>query len=255
MNRLYAPFSARHLIWVLLLLLYLPFAWMIFSSVNLSGSGGAFDWYEKVFANSSWMQAMGRSALVGIGASILATALGLGAVVASRGRMQKLLEFFSVVALILPELVFALSLLSWFVVLKFELSLWTVLIAHVTFSLSFSYFLILSRFRQIDRQLFEAAEDLGASAWQVLIRVQLPLLGPSLAVSALLCFLLSFDDFLISFFVIGVGSDTLPLTLYSSMKIGLSPELHALATVMAVVSSVVMYLVLTFGDLVRFARR
>lgn len=255
MNRLYAPASARHLIWILLAALYLPFAWMILSSLHLSGGGvGVFHWYERVFSNERWMDAMGRSFVIAVGTSSLATALGLGMVLSSRGRLQKVLELFSVLALILPELVFALSLLSWFVVLKFELSLWTVLIAHVTFSLSFSYFLILSRFRQIDRQIFEAAEDLGAGAWALFVRVQLPLLWPSLATSALLCLLLSFDDFLISFFVNGAGSDTLPLALYSSMKIGLSPELHALATVMSVVSSVVMYLVLKLSDLAKLGR-
>lgn len=255
MNRLYAPASARHLIWILLAALYLPFAWMILSSLNFSADGaGLFHWYGRVFSNERWMSAMGRSFAIAVGTSVLATALGLGMVISSRGRFQKVLELFSVLALILPELVFALSLLTWFVVLKFELSLWTVLIAHVTFSLSFSYFLILSRFRQIDRQIFEAAEDLGAGSLSLFTRVQLPLLWPSLATSGLLCFLLSFDDFLISFFVNGAGSDTLPLALYSSMKIGLSPELHALATVMSIVSSVVMYLVLKLSDLAKMGR-
>lgn len=191
------------------------------------------------------MSALGRSALVAVCASALSTLLGLGAAVASFSRLRPWLEIFSVVALVLPELVFALALLSWFVTLQFQLSLVTVVISHVTFSLSFSYFLILSRFRQIDVSLIEAAEDLGARPWQAFTRVLLPLLLPSMGVSFVLCFLLSFDDFLISFFVSGVGADTLPIKLYSAMKVGLSPELHALATLMSLVSGVALCFVLS----------
>jgi spermidine/putrescine transport system permease protein len=243
-NPLSAPKWTRAVIAAVLAALYIPFLWMLVRAFGGPTEWG-LQWFEAVLQNSDWMQALGRSALVALAASAGATLLGLGAAVASKSRLGPWLEIFSVVALVLPELVFALSLLSWFVVLKLELSLMTVVLSHVTFSLSFSYFLILSRFRQIDPSLFEAARDLGASAWQTFRRVTFPLLMPSLGVSFLLCFLLSFDDFLISFFVSGAGSDTLPMKLYSSMKMGLSPQLHALATLMSLLSAAALYFVLS----------
>ena len=243
-NPLFAPLWSRVILGILLAALYVPFAWMVIKAL-----GGPVDWglqwFQLVLENSVWMEALGRSLLVALIASSIATILGLGAAVSSYSRIRVWLELFSVVALVLPELVFALSLLSWFVTIKMQLSLMTVVISHVTFSLSFSYYLILSRFRQIDMTLLEVAEDLGATSWQTFTRVLLPLLAPSLGVSFVLCFLMSFDDFLISFFVSGAGSDTLPIKLYSSMKMGLSPQLHALATLMSVISSVGLYLVLS----------
>lgn len=244
MNPFFAPRWTRAVIVAMLALLYVPFFWMVLRAFG-GPTGWGLQWFEAVLSNQVWISALGRSALVAVCASALSTLLGLGAAVASFSRLRAWLEIFSVVALVLPELVFALALLSWFVTLQFQLSLVTVVISHVTFSLSFSYFLILSRFRQIDVSLIEAAEDLGAGSWQVFRRVLLPLLLPSLGVSFILCFLMSFDDFLISFFVSGVGSDTLPIKLYSSMKVGLSPELHALATLMSVLSGAALCFVLS----------
>lgn len=242
-NPLFAPAWTRVLLGLLLAALYVPFFWMVINAFGGPGDWG-LQWFQGVLANDVWIEALGRSALVAVTASFLATFLGLGAAVASRSRLEKWLGLFSVAALVLPELVFALSLLTWFVRLGLELSLWTVVISHVTFSLSFSYYLILSRFRQIDASLFEAARDLGAGTWQTFRRVLFPLLLPATGVSFLLCFLLSFDDFLISFFVSGVGSDTLPIKLYASMKVGLSPQLHALATLMSGVSALALSAVL-----------
>ena len=88
----------------------------------------------------------------------------------------------------------------------------------------------------MDLSLIEAAQDLGASPFQAFWKVKLPLLGPTILSSFLVCFILSFDDFLISYFVNGVGSDTLPIKLYSAMKTGISPQLNALATIMALIS-------------------
>ncbi len=240
-NPLFAPRWTKYFLCLIFIFLYLPFAWMLVRSVGGPTEWG-LQWYQQIFNNSAWMEALGRSCLIAILASLVATVLGLGAAVASRSRMAVILEAFSIVALVLPELVFALSLLIWFVALQMELSLITIMIAHVTFSLSFAYFLILSRFRQIDFSILEAAADLGATPWQTFIRVLLPLLFPAVGVSFLLCFILSFDDFLISFFVSGAGSDTLPIKLYSSMKTGLTPQLHALAALMSICSSAALYL-------------
>ena len=242
-NPLAAPGWTRLTIKLVIIALYIPFIWMLVKAFGGPFNWG-FQWFVQVIQNTVWMEALERSFMIAGVSSLIATAMGLGAAIASKSKMGRWLGLFSIVALVLPELVFALSLLSWFVTLQMQLSLLTIIISHITFSLSFSYFLVLSRFQQIDESLIEAASDLGASSWQTFKTVLLPLLVPSLGVSFLLCFLLSFDDFLISFFVSGPGYDTLPIKLYSSMKMGLSSQLHALATLMSIFSSLTLYLVL-----------
>lgn len=237
------PAWTRVIVVLVLIFLYVPFLWMLIRAFD-GPSGWGFGWFAAVFDNRAWMEALGRSLLVAFAASAAATVLGLGAAVATPSRLGRWLSAFSVASLVLPELVFALSLLSWFVTLKLELGLATVILSHTTFSLSIAYFLILGRFRQIDPALLEAAADLGAGSLQVFVRVLLPLLAPSLGVSFALGFLLSFDDFLISFFVSGPASDTLPIKLYSSMKMGLTPSLHALAALMSGVSAAALFLIL-----------
>ena len=153
---------------------------------------------------------------------------------------RRLLEGLSYVSLVLPEIVFALALLSWFFLLSIPLGLTTVILAHVTFSISYVILTVGSRLAGFDPSLDDAARDLGASEVQILWKVTLPLLGPSMVASFLLSFLLSFDDFLITFFVNGVGSDTLPVKLYSYMKMGITPKLNALATLMWFLTAVIL---------------
>ena len=113
-----------------------------------------------------------------------------------------------------------------------ELGLTTVIIAHVSFSLSYVMMTVSSRLVSFDKSLEDAARDLGASEWQILKTVILPLLKPAILGGFILSFLLSFDDFLITYFVNGVGQDTLPVKLYTAMKMGVTPKLHALSSLM-----------------------
>jgi spermidine/putrescine transport system permease protein len=185
--------------------------------------------------------------LVAAISSLISTLFGAAAAIAlqrSKFSAQKILELMSLISLVMPELIFALSLLSWFFIFKFQLSLATVIAAHVTFTLSFVLLTVSARLASLDRNIEQAAEDLGASPWQVLWRVIVPLLKPALGTAYILSFLLSFDDFLITFFTSGVGSDTLPIKLYSAMKLGHSPKLNALSSLMICFSVVVIALML-----------
>lgn len=252
------PWVCVAILVAVLFLLYLPMLYLVGGSFIDQTTGTlalTFRWYQEVFADQSLLEALARSLVLAVVSSLISTSLGTMASLALfrhgfKGR--RLLEGLSMLSLVMPELVFALSLLSWFFILKFELSLLTVVIAHVTFTISFVILTIKARLASMDESLNDAARDLGASEWVILFKVTLPLLRPALLTSFLLCFLLSFDDFLITFFASGVGSDTLPIKLYTSMKMGHSPKLNALSSLMIFISITLILLVVrskSFRDL------
>lgn len=244
-----APLWIRLMMILALIILTIPLFTMTVGSV-FEGGQLTLKWFLEVIQDEEIQAAMGRSVVVAIVAGAVSTLLGL---IMAFGiekysfRGRSLLQFLSMVAMLLPELVFALSLLSWFVILRFELSLLTVGIAHVTFSISFSALIIGSRMLQLDTALEDAAQDLGAGEVLVLRKVLLPQLSGAILSSFLICLILSFDDFLITFFVNGVGQDTLPIRLFTSTKMGFSPKYNALATMMVFVTSCVAFLLLSLG--------
>lgn len=233
-----APRAAFAILGAVLFLLYLPIVVMMLNSFIVKTGESltlTTEWYMAIFNDEDLLSALRRSLYVGVVASAIATLLGGMAAIAlarTRFRYSRELQGMSYMSLIIPELVFALALLSWFFILKVPLSLLTVIFAHITFSLSFVLMTVSGRFQALDRSIEDAARDLGASEVLILRRIIIPLLGPALCSGYLLAFLLSFDDFLITFYTNGVGSDTLPIRLYVAMKMGLSPKLSALATLM-----------------------
>jgi spermidine/putrescine transport system permease protein len=146
----------------------------------------------------------------------------------------------------LPELVLSLALLSWFSVLHWELSLVTVVIAHVTLVLPFAILVIAARLTSMDASIEDAARDLGAGEWQVLSKITLPLLKPAIISAFTLSFLLSFDDFLVTYYTNGAGGDTLPVKLYALMKSGLTPKIQALSSLMLVFSIALVVILVKF---------
>ena len=135
-----------------------------------------------------------------------------------------------------PDIVMAISLLAIFLVIGFELGFFTLLISHITFCLPFVVVTVYSRLKGFDVKMLEAARDLGASEWVILKQIILPLAKPAVAAGWLLSFTLSLDDVIISSFVTGPTYEILPLKIYSMVKVGISPEVNALATVMLIVS-------------------
>jgi spermidine/putrescine transport system permease protein len=138
--------------------------------------------------------------------------------------------------MLLPELVIGISLLIWFVIINFSLGKISLIISHVTFTLPYAVILLTLAIEGIDKSLFEAAKDLGANNNQIFIKLTLPMLKPSLFGVFLLSFVISFDDFLISYFTAGAGNDTLPIKLYALMRFGLSNELKAISTIILISS-------------------
>jgi spermidine/putrescine transport system permease protein len=141
----------------------------------------------------------------------------------------------------MPEIVVGVSLLVFFVAVGFQLGITTIVIAHVAFTISFVTIVVRARLAGMDRSVEEAAQDLGASPVQTFVRVTLPLILPGVMAGALLAFTLSFDDFVITFFIAGVGSSTLPLKIYSMIKFGVSPVINALSTVVLVTTLVLIF--------------
>ena len=236
------PAFTRWILTVTLLVLYVPLVTMVLSSFSegpIGVSGFTLQWYGQVFQDPVLWNALGRSVIVAGGSALGATILGLlGALALNKwvfvGKWP--LQALSLLSLMLPELVLALSLLSWYALVGLELSLATVILAHITLTLPFVILVIGARLKGLEPAYEDAARDLGAREWEVLLKVILPLLRPAIASAFLLAFLLSFDDFLVTFYTNGAGTDTLPVRLYSLMKTGLTPKIQALSSLMLLAS-------------------
>ena len=244
------------------LFLYAPILVLMFFSFNSTRStqvwtGFSLEWYGELLRDESVHEAFRTSLVVGITATAIATVIGtLTALALSRHsfRGQTAADTAIYAATVMPEIVVGVSLLAFFVAVfvprGVQLGVTTIVIAHVAFTISFVTIVVRARLAGMDRSVEEAAQDLGASPVQTFLRVTLPLILPGVMAGALLAFTLSFDDFVITFFVSGVGSSTLPLKIYSMIKFGVSPVINALSTVVLVVT-----MILIFGGSRTLARR
>jgi spermidine/putrescine transport system permease protein len=207
-----------------------------FSASRYAAVWGGFtwDWYARLFDNARIAEAFVNSLTVASSATAIATIFGTAAAFAlSRMRFGGKSSVEAVVSLpiVMPELVQGISLLLLFVlVLPITLGLITVIIAHSVFGIAYVAALVRARLDGLDPRLEEAARDLGATARETFFRITLPLIMPGVIGGALLVFTLSFDDFVITFFVTGPGASTLPIEIYSMVKRGVTPEINALAT-------------------------
>ncbi len=244
------------------LFLYAPIGVLIFFSFNSTRStqvwtGFSTRWYGELLRDESVLAALKTSLTVGVIATAIATVIGtLTALALSRYRFrgQTVVDSSIYAATVMPEIVVGVSLLVFFVAvflpLGVKLGVTTIVIAHVAFTISFVTIVVRARLSGMDRSVEEAAQDLGASPVQTFLRVTLPLILPGVMAGALLAFTLSFDDFVITFFVSGVGSSTLPLKIYSMIRFGVSPVINALSTVVLVAT-----MLLIFGGSRIFLRR
>ncbi|ENM5770603.1 spermidine/putrescine ABC transporter permease PotC [Vibrio mimicus] len=226
------------------LFLYLPIIVLIVNSFNENKFGikwGGFTtkWYHALMNNDSLMQAAWHSINVAVFSATAATLIGsLTAVALFRYQFKgkKVVSGMLFVVMMSPDIVMAISLLALFLVMGAKLGFFTLLIAHITFCLPFVVVTVYSRLNGFDVKMLEAAKDLGAGEWVILKKIILPLAKPAVAAGWLLSFTLSLDDVIISSFVTGPTYEILPLKIYSMVKVGISPEVNALATVMLVVS-------------------
>lgn len=233
-----------------LVFFYLPIAVLVANSFNASRYGGAwtgfsFKWYAQLVHEGVILRALANSLIIAAGATVASTALGTLAAFALhrwRSRLQRAHYALIYAPLVMPEVLMGMSLLLLFVALGLSLSLWTIFLAHVTFCISYVALVVLARLQDMDFTVIEAARDLGATRWQATRLVLLPMLWPGIAAGALLAFTLSIDDFVITFFVAGAGSTTLPIHIYSMIKHGSPPLINALSTILLAVTFALVWL-------------
>ena len=202
------------------------------SRLNAEWVGFTFGWYDKLFHNEDMLVAAGNSLAIGLVASLVSTVLGTMAGVALYRYPMRLLSVLVLSPIAIPEILMGVSLLIFFVLLNFTLGLVSVALAHIAFCIGFVAIVVRSRLAGMDEALTEAARDCGATPWQAFRYVTLPLIMPGVIAGALMAFTLSIDDFVITFFTAGAGTVTLPLQIYSMIKIAVTPEVNAVSTLL-----------------------
>lgn len=221
--------------------LYVPIALVIIYSFNASKlvtvwGGWSTRWYGSLLDNTQVLDAAWLSLKVAFLSGVLSTILGtMAALVMSRyGRFRGRLVFSSLIyaPLVMPEVIMGLSLLLLFVALDMDRGFGTLLIAHTTFGLCFVTIVVNAKLAGFDRSLEEAARDLGASPIGTFFQVTLPIIAPSVIAGFLLAFTISLDDFVIASFTTGPGATTLPMRIYSQVRLGVTPEINAISTLM-----------------------
>ncbi|WP_439497373.1 ABC transporter permease [Bosea sp. (in: a-proteobacteria)] len=229
--------------------LYLPILALIAYSFNASRlvtvwGGFSTHWYGALMGNEPLLSAAWLSIRLAFVSATVATALGtLAALALARHgtfRGRTLFSGMVLAPLVMPEVITGLSLLLLFVAADIERGFWTVTIAHATFGLGFACIVVQARLTGFDRSLEEAARDLGATPVATFWTVTLPLIWPAVAAAWMLSFTLSLDDLVIASFTTGPGATTLPMRLYSAVRLGVSPEINAACTIMVGAVAVVV---------------
>jgi spermidine/putrescine transport system permease protein len=203
------------------------------SRLNAEWVGFTLDWYRVLFADEEMLLVARNSLLIALLSSLVATALGTMAGLAMHRYRFRWLPLLVVTPVAMPEILLGVSLLVFFIqVLHLTLGMLSVVLAHITFSIGFVAIVVRARLAGMDESIFEAARDLGATPWQTFRLVTFPLILPAVVAGALMAFTLSIDDFVITFFTAGVGVSTLPLQIYSMIKIAVTPEVNAVSTLL-----------------------
>ena len=221
--------------------LYLPIVLLVIFSFNESKlvtvwAGFSFKWYVSLFHNQGLMDAAWVTVRVGLLAASIATVLGTMAALAltryTRFHGRLLFSGMVYAPLVMPEVITGLSLLLLFVAIGFDRGFWTVTLAHITFSMCFVTVVVQSRLLSFDRSIEEAALDLGATPVRTFFEVTLPVIAPAVLSGWMLALTLSLDDLVIASFTSGPGATTLPMKIYSQVRLGVTPEINAACTIL-----------------------
>jgi len=247
--------------------LYIPLVIVVIfsfndSKLNAEWVGFTTAWYLKLFSDEDMLRAALNSLSIACVAAAIATVLGTMAGLSMHRFKPRLLPFLVFTPVAMPEILLGVSLLIFFLNtvspalgalgIDFGLGLTTVVIAHVTFCIGFVAIIVRARLAGMDESIFEAARDLGATPWQTFRLVTLPLIMPGVIAGALMAFTLSIDDFVITFFTSGVGTKTLPLEIYTMIKVAVTPEVNAVsALLMALTLGMIMIAAKLAPDLMR----
>ncbi len=221
--------------------LYLPILLLVIYSFNASKlvtvwGGFSTQWYGELFRNEALLQAAWVTLRIALITATVATVLGTMAAIAlvryGRFRSRSLFSGMVYAPLVMPDVITGLSLLLLFVAVGFARGFWTIVLAHITFAMCFVAVVVQSRLVTFDRSLEEAAHDLGCPPFKTFFVVTLPLIAPAVAAGWMLAFTLSLDDLVIASFTSGPGATTLPMKIYSQVRLGVTPEINAVSTIL-----------------------
>lgn len=240
MKRGASPFNTISVV-LGLAFLYLPITILVIYSFNASRlvtiwGGWSLAWYRELLHDDAMLQSAWISLRVAALSASAATVLGTLAAVAltrmGRFRGRLLLSGMVYAPLVMPEVITGLSLLLLFVAINVDRGFWTIVIAHTTLTMCFVTVIVQSRLVGFDRSLEEAAMDLGCPPLKTFLTITLPLIAPAIAAGWMLAFVLSLDDLVIASFTTGPGATTLPIRIYSEVRLGVKPEINAVCTIM-----------------------
>lgn len=223
-------------------MLYIPVLCVILYSFNQSPStaqwtGFTIDWYRELLSDRVIVESFKISIIVALLTSVLSAVLGTGTAVTSlyvTKRMGKMINGVMILPLIVPEVALGVSLLFFFSALNLPFGYLTLVLSHSLFCVPYVYIMVQLRLKEIDVSITEAAKDLGASNWQIIKTIILPLVAPSIITASLLALALSLDDVVISTYMSGPTSTTLPVHIFSMMRVGVTPKINALCTLILV---------------------
>jgi len=218
-----------------------------FNSGKRSNAWKGFTWenYTTLFDNRDLMDAVTRTLIVAVFATVISTVIGTTAAFALhywKGKLQ--LTHYNLVyaPLIIPEILMGTSILLFFLALNINLGYFTIIVSHVTFCISYVAMVVLGRLQDFDFSLIEVARDLGANQVQAVTKILLPLIAPGILAGSLLAFTLSMDDFMCSFFVSGPNTDTLPIYIWSVIKNKGSSQVNALSVLLICVTFLIVFI-------------
>lgn len=248
--------------WMVYAFIYIPILILIVFSfnqerINAVWTGFTLDWYVRLLADTDLLSSVYNSLVVGLVSTAVATVLGTMAALAMQRYQfpgKKAFDALLYLPIVIPEIVMAVSLLTFYVFIQLTLGIVSVILAHITFNIAFVFVIVQARLIGIARNVEEAAADLGASPWQVFRHVTLPLITPGVLSGALLAFTISWDDFMIAFFTAGVGGTTLPLKVYSMIKFGVSPEINAISTITILFTMILILLAVRLEGIFKTAK-
>jgi spermidine/putrescine transport system permease protein/putrescine transport system permease protein len=229
---------------IVYLFLFAPILVVILFSFNsikslTNFSGFSLQWYSDFFSDPSLRQSLFASleiaAATMVVSTIIGTALAVG-LVRSRARWAPGANVLMLVPLVVPEIVTGISALLIFSQIGIQLSIWTIIIAHITFSISYVTVVVRARLASLHPEVEQAAMDLGATRMETVRLVVLPALWPAILAAGLLTFALSFDDFVLSFFTTGESPQPLPVRIWSAIRFGVTPTINAIGTLMLTIS-------------------
>jgi spermidine/putrescine transport system permease protein len=224
--------------------LFIPIITVVLFSFNASRlvdvwSGFSLKWYGTAWTDPSILDALKTSLIVALVNALLAICFGTLAAIGLQRvghRLRGVFETLVYGTIVTPEIIIAIASLLFFVTINIDLGIPTIIVTHVVYNTSIVALIVRARLAGMDRTLEEAAQDLGATPIRTIWRITIPLLYPAILAGALLAFTFSFDDFVLTFFVSGATSTTLPLKIFSMLRFGVSPVINAVATVMLIVT-------------------